>query len=67
MVVVGFCDGRYVLVSDGDRHPTARPKRKNIRHLAPATAVQQDIAEGRPIGDDALRAWLLDVARPEEA
>lgn len=65
MVVVGVCDARHVLVCDGELHPAARPKRKNIRHLAAATAVYRDIAGGAPPEDAALRAWLQDAARAE--
>ncbi len=65
MVVVGVQDSRHVLVSDGGLRPAARPKRKNIRHLAAAAAVLADIAAGRQVRDEAVRAWLLEVAGPE--
>jgi len=32
-VVVGRLDHRYVLVSDGEKRPLDRPKKKNVRHL----------------------------------
>ncbi len=32
-VVVGRLDRKHVLVSDGEKRPLERPKKKNVRHL----------------------------------
>ena len=60
-VVVGVCDDRHVLVFDGEIRPSARPKRKNVRHLTPGLARYPDVAAGQIPSDAALRQWLLRV------
>ena len=60
-VVVGVCDDRHVLVVDGEIRPSARPKRKNVRHLSLGLARYPDIGAGRIPSDAALRQWLRKV------
>jgi large subunit ribosomal protein L14e len=61
-VVVGVCDQRHVLVADGDLRPLARPKRKNVRHLAMAGARHAAVASGRVPPDPELRVWIRAAA-----
>ncbi len=61
LVVVAVCDRRHVLVSDGQLRPSARPKRKNVRHLAPGTARHPGLAAGQVPNDAELRRWLRTV------
>ncbi len=42
-VVVGEEQG-FLYVADGRRRPLARPKKKNLRHLAPTTTVLEQEA-----------------------
>lgn len=52
-LVVGVCDdgtGR-VLVADGELHPLAKPKKKNLRHLAVLAAADGG-ETSFPIGSD---------------
>ena len=64
-VVVGVCDDRHVLVTDGQVRPSARPKRKNVRHLAPGGARHPDVVAGRMPNDADLRRWLRSVTAGE--
>jgi hypothetical protein len=66
MVVVRIVDDRHVLVCDGEAHPAARPKRKNIRHLAGAAALFEPVAQGDPADDAALREWLVRMCADRE-
>lgn len=69
-MVVGVADERMVLVSDGDRHPVSRPKRKNIKHLWLHPQVDRELgqrlAAGEPVSDREVRArieaWLAEEA-----
>ena len=62
LVVLAVVDARHVLCSDGALRPEARPKRKNVRHLAATTAIHPGVAVGRPPNDAELRRWIS-VAR----
>jgi large subunit ribosomal protein L14e len=62
-IVVGLCDDRHVLVSDGDLRPIRRPKRKNARHLTVGRARHPEVAAGRLPTDAELRNWLRAVVR----
>lgn len=65
-VVVGAEGDDMVLVADGRRRSTGRPKRKNVKHLAvhgPAGTIAERLREGRAITDEDLRAVLT---RPTE-
>ena len=60
-VVIGAAGDDMVLVADGRRRGTGRPKRKNVKHLAvhgPAGAIAERLREGRDITDEDLRAAL---------
>lgn len=61
MVVVAVCDTRHVLVVDGRLRPGTRPKRKNVRHLAPGGARHQALAAGGQPDDAEIRGWLAEV------
>ena len=43
-VVVGRLDRKHVLVSDGNRRPLERPKKKNVRHLKVHQARAADLS-----------------------
>lgn len=43
--VMGIIDDDYVLIADGDRRKSEKPKKKNIRHLQPYNKVDTVIAE----------------------
>ena|SRR5690554_5936700 len=65
-MVVGVADERTVLVSDGNRHPMSRPKRKNLRHVWLHPEVDRELGRrlerGEPVSDREVRArveeWL---------
>ena len=48
----------YAMIADGKRRPIAKPKRKNIRHLAPTVTVW----ETQGLTDKALRTRLREYA-----
>jgi hypothetical protein len=64
-VIVGVESDRIVQIADGECHGTARPKRKNVKHLIILEQVDSAVSErlemGLPITDDqlvtALRAY----------
>ena len=62
-VVLRQIDDRFVLVSDGERHPVGRPKRKNVRHLqaipsSPPLALQLTRGGGRAGYDEMIKGHL---------
>ena len=61
-MVVGEVDDDFVMVANGDLRKMDRQKKKRRKHLKPTGAVVQAVrerlAEGRPIEDHELRAWL---------
>ncbi|BAS29066.1 KOW domain-containing RNA-binding protein [Limnochorda pilosa] len=61
-MVVGLADERTVLVSDGERHPVSRPKRKNLRHLWLHPQVDRELGRrleaGEPVNDREVRARI---------
>ncbi len=59
MVVVRGFDGRFVWVADGTLRRVSHPKRKNIRHLRPGEAMNEEVAAGLLASDGALRRWLM--------
>ncbi|MBO2518230.1 MAG: RNA-binding protein [Firmicutes bacterium] len=73
-MVVGLADERMVLVSDGDRHPLSKPKRKNLKHLWLHAEVDRDLGQrlmrGEPVSDREIRArieaWLAEEASAGE-
>ena len=56
--LVTALEGQYVLLADGKRRPLERPKRKNLRHIAPSSTVW----EMQGLTDRELRRRLLDFA-----
>ena len=70
-------DDDYVLIADGDRRKSEKPKKKNIKHLQPFHKIDKVIAEriaaGLPIENHELRreleisgAILLSIGNQEE-
>jgi len=60
-VVVSAAGADMVLVADGRRRGTDRPKKKNVKHLAvhgPAEPLAGRLREGGPVSDEELRAVL---------
>jgi hypothetical protein len=60
-IVVGAAGEDMVLVADGQRRGTGRPKRKNVKHLVvhgPAGALAGRLRDGQPVTDEELRAAL---------
>ncbi len=75
--VMGRIDDDYVLIADGDRRKSEKPKKKNVKHLQPFHKVDAVIAEriaaGAPIENHELRkeleisgAILLSIGNQEE-
>lgn len=62
-------DGRW-LVTDGDRMPVIRPKRKNPRHLRQTRLVLKEVAqritEGKRLDNGWLQRQLLSASVTEE-
>jgi ribosomal protein L14E/L6E/L27E len=56
--LVTALEGQYVLLADGKRRPLERPKRKNLRHIAPSSTVW----EMHGLTDRELRRRLQDFA-----
>ena len=74
---MGRIDDDYVLIADGDRRKSEKPKKKNVKHLQPFHKVDAVIAEriaaGAPIENHELRkeleisgAILLSIGNQEE-
>ncbi len=67
MIVLKVEGDRYVWVADGDLRRSARPKRKNRRHVQPQDQVDAELArklaEGRTVTDQEVRQALQRVAR----
>ena len=61
-LVVAEVDDDFVMVANGALRKMDRQKKKRRRHLKPTgtvvQAVRERLAEGRPIEDPELRAWL---------
>ena len=61
-LVVGIVDDDFVMIANGGLRGMDRQKKKRRKHLKPTGAVVQAVrerlAEGRPIEDHELRAWL---------
>ena len=61
-LVVGEVDDDFVMVANGALRKMDRQKKKRRKHLKPTgtvvQAVRERLAEGRPIEDHELRAWL---------
>ncbi len=61
-LVVAEVDDDFVMVANGALRKMDRQKKKRRKHLKPTGAVVQAVrerlAEGRPIEDHELRAWL---------
>ena len=75
--VMEIIDDDYVLIADGDRRKSEKPKKKNVKHLQPFHKVDPVIAErisaGVPIENHELRrelelsgAILLSIGNQEE-
>ena len=50
-LIVGFIGDKYLILADGDKHPIARPKRKNIKHVRVLMCVDKDIEQILNAGD----------------
>ncbi len=61
-LVVGEVDDDFVMVANGALRKMDRQKKKRRKHLKPTGRVVAEVktrlAEGRPIEDHELRAWL---------
>jgi hypothetical protein len=60
-VVVGASGDDMVLVADGRRRGTGRPKRKNVKHLVvhgPAGPIASRLRDGQAVTDEELREVL---------
>ena len=61
-LVVGVVDDDFVMVANGALRKMDRQKKKRRKHLKPTGRVVAEaktrLAEGRPIEDHELRAWL---------
>ena len=60
-VVVATSGDDMVLVADGRRRGTERPKRKNVKHLTvhgPAAGIAERLRGGQPVADAELRDAL---------
>jgi len=67
-VVVGAAGQDMVLVADGRRRGTGRPKRKNIKHLVvhgPAGPVASRLRDGQAVTDEELRGVLASPTEGE--
>ena len=75
--VMELIDDDYVLIADGDRRKSEKPKKKNVKHLQPFNKIDKVIAEriaaGLPIENHELRrelelsgAILLSIGNQEE-
>jgi ribosomal protein L14E/L6E/L27E len=63
--VVGFEDGQYLYIADGDLRKIDRPKKKKVKHLAKTGTVLQKVAEklesGKKVTNAELRRNLKDL------
>ena len=60
-VVLAASGADMVLVADGRRRGTERPKRKNVKHLVvhgPAEGIGERLRGGQPVTDEELRGAL---------
>ncbi|OFX33645.1 MAG: hypothetical protein A2Z07_04875 [Armatimonadetes bacterium RBG_16_67_12] len=67
-VVVGARGDDMVLVADGRRRGTGRPKRKNVKHLVvhgPAEGIAERLRGGGAVTDEELRGALSAAAEGE--
>lgn len=67
-VVVGAGGDDMVLVADGRRRGTGRPKRKNVKHLVvhgPAEGIAERLRGGGAVTDEELRGALSAAAEGE--
>jgi large subunit ribosomal protein L14e len=63
--VVGFEDGQYLYIADGDLRKIDRPKKKKVKHLARTGTVLKGVAEklesGKKVTNAELRRNLKDL------
>jgi ribosomal protein L14E/L6E/L27E len=67
-VVVATSGADMVLVADGRKRGTERPKRKNVKHLAihgPAAGIAERLRGGEQVADEELRNALSAVTEGE--
>ena len=67
-VVIGVESPTVVFVADGRTRVIARPKRKNVKHLAfgtPAAGVAERLAAGQRCSDEEIRAAIAAAAASE--
>ena len=61
-LVVGIVDDDFVMIANGGLRRMDRQKKKRRKHLKPTgqvvKALQTRLAEGRPVEDHEVRAWL---------
>jgi large subunit ribosomal protein L14e len=65
-VVIAAAGADTVLVADGQRRGTTRPKRKNVKHLevhAPAGPIAARLRDGGAVTDEELREALAAAPR----
>lgn len=44
-LIVGFIGDKYLILVDGNKHPIAKPKKKNIKHVRVLMCVDKDIEQ----------------------
>lgn len=61
-LIVGFIGERYLALSDGIKHPVAKPKKKNIKHVRIAMCVAKDLEErllkGEPLSNSQIKSAI---------
>ena len=61
-LVVGIVDDDFVMIANGGLRGMDRQKKKRRKHLKPTGAVVEALvtrlADGRPVEDHEVRAWL---------
>ncbi|NLY74229.1 MAG: RNA-binding protein [Firmicutes bacterium] len=61
-LIIGLIGDKYLLLVDGHKHPLAKPKRKNIKHVRVTMYVAKDIEErvlrGEPLSNSQIKSAL---------
>ena len=66
-IIVGVCQGDFVLIADGDLRRVSDPKKKRLKHLKAtpmrAEGIAEKLSQNKPVSDSEVRAALAAAMR----
>lgn len=58
-LIYGLIGDKYLSLVDGDKHPIAKPKKKNIKHVRVTMCVDKDIEESISRGESVHNSRII--------